>query len=653
MFATFALTILAIASAALVFKNAHTLRIWIKTLPRDVRGALYYIQILAVCFFLSLLRRTVVDIFRWQARKYPYKLALSSEKSRLTFAELDALSNRVARVAHAHGLGKGDVIALFMESSPEYVALWLGFAKAGVVSALINHNLRGPSLCHSITVAKARAVVYGRELYSAVDEVAPLIESTQPLYFAYGAADKGVGDAEGDYDLDGLIAKASSCAVPRVAGNMDDVLLYIYTSGTTGLPKAAVIRHGRYFHMCYSMRVMAGIAPDDIVYCSLPLYHSAGVVLGIGQCLLGGTGVHVRSKFSASRFWDECAAHKCTVIQYIGDICRFLLATPPTNGEKSHRVRLAVGNGMRPDMWTPFVERFNVREVREFYGSTEGNANLVNIDNRRGAVGFNSVILPWVYPVRLVRYDQESGTLIRDARGMCMRTSVGEPGELVGRIGTSSLRKYDGYVGQASGVDGVAKESSKIARDVAWKGDVYFRTGDILWQDEEGYLFFADRVGDTFRWKGENVATSEVEQAIRSVLGHDYSACVYGVEIPGCPGRAGMATVSAEGADGATTTPSRLDVDSREACERLARELCAKLPSLLPAYARPLFLRFTASQEMTGTFKVKKTQMQKEGYDPATVPSGECVCLIDYAANSVTPVTPGVVDKIASGAIRV
>ncbi|MBV99034.1 Long-chain fatty acid transport protein 4, partial [Eschrichtius robustus] len=371
-------------------------------------------------------------------------------------------------------------------------------------------------------------------------------------------------------------------------------LFYIYTSGTTGLPKAAIVVHSRYYRMAALVYYGFRMRPDDIIYDCLPLYHSAGNIVGIGQCLLHGMTVVIRKKFSASRFWDDCIKYNCTIVQYIGELCRYLLNQPPREAENRHRVRMALGNGLRQSIWTNFCSRFHIPQVAEFYGATECNCSLGNFDGQVGACGFNSRILSFVYPIRLVRVNEDTMELIRGPDGICLPCQPGEPGQLVGAIMQQDpLRRFDGYLNQGA-------NNKKIAKDVFKKGDQAYLTGDVLVMDELGYLYFRDRTGDTFRWKGENVSTTEVEGTLSRLLAMA-DVAVYGVEVPGNEGRAGMAAVA---------SPSG-SCDLERLAQLLEKEL--------PLYARPIFLRFLPELHKTGTFKLQKTDLRKEGFDPTVL----------------------------------
>lgn len=424
--------------------------------------------------------------------------------------------------------------------------------------------------------------------------------------------------------LDRLLPEASTAPLPPApSAGMDSRLFYIYTSGTTGLPKAAIIVHSRYYriaafgHHAYRMRA------TDVLYDCLPLYHSAGNIMGVGQCLLYGMTVVLRKKFSASRFWDDCVQYDCTVVQYIGEICRYLLRQPLREAERRHRVRLAMGNGLRPALWEEFAQRFGVRQIGEFYGATECNCSIANMDGKVGACGFNSRILPRVYPIRLVRVDEDSLQPLRDAHGLCVPCEPGEPGLLVGQIDQQDpLRRFDGYVSESA-------TRQKIAHSVFRRGDCAYLSGDVLVMDELGYMYFRDRGGDTFRWRGENVSTTEVEAVLSRLLGQT-DVAVYGVAVPGVEGKAGMAAIA--------DPQARLDPNA----------LHQELQKVLAPYARPVFLRLLPCVDTTGTFKIQKTRLQHEGFDPHR--TSDRLFFLDPQKGAYLPLDEGVHARICSGA---
>ncbi|XP_034989249.1 long-chain fatty acid transport protein 4 [Zootoca vivipara] len=566
------------------------LRIVIKTARRDVStGYVVLMTRLKVWWYVKH-KYTVPKLFQQTARKHPGKAALIFQGTgeTWTFQDLENYSNQVANFLHERGFRSGDVIALFMESRNQYVGLWLGMAKIGVEAALLNSNVRQDSLLHCINISHSKAVVFGSELADALREVQPSLGKSIHLFCSGDW--KAESTLRGSEHLDPLIEKASRQPPSPPDKGFLDRLFYIYTSGTTGLPKAAIIVHCRYFRMATLVFNGFRMRQNDVVYDCLPLYHAAGNIVGVGQCLLHGMTVVIRKKFSASNFWEDCVKYNCTIVQYIGEICRYLLNQPSQEVERKHRVRMALGNGLRASIWKEFTERFGIPQIAEFYGATECNCSVGNFDNKLGACGFNSRILPNIYPINLVRVNEETMELIRGPDGLCIRCKPGEPGQLVGRIVQSDpLQRFDGYLNNEA-------NNKKVARDVFTQGDCAYLTGDVLIMDELGYMFFRDRTGDTFRWKGENVSTTEVEGMLSRILNMT-DVVVYGVEVPGSEGKAGMAAV----------------VDPDQSCD--LESFAEDMKKALPAYARPVFLRLLPEVHKTSTFKFQKMDLRKEGYD--------------------------------------
>ncbi len=548
-----------------------------------------------------------------------------------TFSDMETAANRYANWGLAQGLKKGDVIALMMENRTEYIMTWLGMAKIGVAVAMINSNLKMGPLVHCITVSAAKLCIFGAELSDNMRDVAGEL----------GAKGVGLVCAGGACDfaptMDGALAAASDArpvkAKVRAGLGMNDNFGFIYTSGTTGLPKAAVIKHSKMFAFgglfCNAFCVSAA----DRVYCTLPLYHSAGGACGVGMMIYGGASIVIKRKFSARAFWTDCKDSGATVVQYIGELCRYLLAAPPSPADAAHKVRIAIGNGLRPDIWADFQKRFNIPEIGEFYGSTEGNAALVNhcVDEAsRGCIGRMGAIMQLATGFKLVKFDVPSEEVVRDkATGFCIECATSEPGELLGPI------KADDPIAQFQGYTDKAASEKKLLRNVFVKGDVYFRTGDLISRDEEGYYRFVDRIGDTFRWKGENVSTTEVAEVISLFKGVQ-EANVYGVAVPKMDGRACMCSMVLPAA-----VASAFDYGA----------FAAHLAKNLPAYAVPLFLRIQPEIEITGTFKHRKVELVKEGFDPAVV-TEEPLYYYNPATKSYERIDAAVYQRIVSGAIK-
>jgi len=532
--------------------------------------------------------RTINDIVEDFARKKPKNIAVLHQDRVLTYADLAEGANRYAHWAMAQGIRKGDVVALFMEGRPEYLQAWLGIQKLGGIVALINTNLRGAPLAHCIGIANARHVIVGVELCEQYNEIASSLVP-RPIAWATG------GRVAGTEDLDAALAEASSATPDRAVRDglvCKDNAFYIYTSGTTGLPKAANFSHMRMLFMMDGFAGALNARENDRMYDTLPLYHSTGGVCAVGVALMTGGSLIIRRKFSVQEFWADCHKYRPTFFQYIGELCRYLLNAPPGPHERDHAIRAITGNGLRPEIWKAFQTRFAIPKIIEFYGATEGNVSMLNYDGKPGAVGRIPAYMRGIFKVRIVKFDIEREEPIRGADGLCIECADDEVGEAIGRISDEAGRGFEGYTQKTD-------TRKKILEDAFEKGDHWFRTGDLMRRDAHGYFYFVDRIGDTFRWKGENVATSEVAEALGVVPGIA-EANVYGVAVPGQDGRAGMAAlVVAPTFDPATLKDT--------------------LKDNLPAYARPMFLRLKPEMEITGTFKQRKIELVKEGFDPSAI----------------------------------
>ena len=532
--------------------------------------------------------RTIADIVAEHARTKPRNIALLFEDRSLTYREFDEGANRFAHWARAQGIRPGGVVALLLGNCPEYLMAWLGMIRVGAVTALVNSNLRGQALAHSIDIVQPKLVIAGADLAQSYLDVETEL-AAHPAAWSLGARIAGMED------LDEALA-AASAGLPDAAWRgtltLKDRALLVYTSGTTGLPKAANISHMRVLFMMMGFDGALNAKDSDRLYNVLPLYHAAGGIAALGPALIPGGSLVIRRKFSVHEFWDDCFRYRPTFFQYIGEICRYLLNAPQQRHERNHNLRAIIGNGLRPDIWEPFERRFAIPRIVEFYGATEGNVSFINYDGRHGAVGR----LPWyargLIGTRIVRFDIEREEPIRGRDGLCIECEPNEVGEAIGRIDPRAGRNFEGYTKST-------ETEKKILRDAFKRGDAWFRTGDLMKRDAQGYIFFIDRIGDTFRWKGENVATSEVSEALGIVPGIK-EANVYGVPIPEMDGHAGMAAIV---------------VDERFEISNLATVLSQNLPS----YALPLFIRIQPEIEITGTYKHRKLDLVREGFNPDAV----------------------------------
>lgn len=530
--------------------------------------------------------RLFADVVDDWARRQPDRAALITDDASLDYEGLSKRINRYARWARSVGVAKGDTIGLIMPNGIDYVAAWLGISRVGGVVALINTKLVGPSLAHCIDVAKPSHLIVAHGLTETLGGALPHLKTDAKIWIH--------GDARSERAIDVALAALDDGPLsPDEHGGVtiDDRALLIYTSGTTGLPKAASISHRRILNWGFWFAGLTGATPQDRLYDCLPLFHSVGGIVAPCSMLAAGGAVVIAEKFSASNFWHDVVRHDCTLFQYIGELCRYLLKAPPSEYENRHRLRLACGNGLRGDIWEDFQGRFAIPRILEFYAATEGNFSLFNVEGQPGAIGRIPPLLAHRFPASLVRLDPDSGAPLRNEDGLCIACARGEAGEAIGRIGTA-----DQGGGRFEGYTDAGETEKKVLRDVFAKGDSWFRTGDLMRLDDKGFFHFVDRIGDTFRWKGENVAASEVNDAVRDFTGV-VDATSYGVGIPGADGRAGMsAIVVNEGFDIAA--------------------LHAHLAQRLPAYARPVFVRISRELDATETFKQKKGELAREGFDP-------------------------------------
>ncbi|WP_184718076.1 long-chain-acyl-CoA synthetase [Caulobacter sp.] len=523
---------------------------------------------------------TAVD--KWRDRP-----AITFEGKTISYAELDAMANRYAHWAKGQGITRGQTVALFMPNRLEYMAIWYGLTKVGVATALINNQLTGAALAHCLKISQA--------MHCIVDpETSPCFEDVK------GQLDRHVhqwvlGAAHGEQrDLVKALKSCSQLRPDRETARdglvAKDTALFIFTSGTTGLPKAARITHMRAQLYMRGFAGSTGAKETDRIYVTLPLYHATGGLCALGAGLLNGGSIVLRKKFSATHFWPDIVSENCTMFVYIGELCRYLANQPEHDLERAHKLRLIFGNGLRPDVWNDMLDRFKVGDVLEFYGATEGNVSLFNFDGRRGAVGRIPRYLRSKFNIRIVKFDVETEQPIRGTDGNCIEVKPGEVGECIGSIGSDARSNYVGYADKAA-------TEKKVLHDVFSKGDAWFRTGDLMRIDGDGYIYFVDRIGDTFRWKGENVATSEVSERLAGFDGVQ-EINVYGVKIAELDGKAGMVSL--------VTTPE-FDLEA----------FAKHVDEQLPTYARPLFVRLQPAIETTGTFKYRKIDLVTEGFDPA------------------------------------
>lgn len=533
--------------------------------------------------FLPSGKWSAARLMEQQARDNADHLAVVFKDRSYTWRQANAETDRWANFFESRGIGAGDSVALLMDNRPEYVFALLGLGRIHAVAALINTNITGKGLTHAIQISNACACIVGSEHAGKLHEVHETLENV-PSEMIFEQAESVPTDTFPSANL--LLANfPTERPQPPTLPRGDAPMCYIYTSGTTGLPKAAIIKNSRWFSASAMFgRGLLELSPKDINYVPLPLYHSTGMFAGLGSSLMTGATLALRTKFSASNFWSDIRQFEATSFVYIGELLRYLLNQPASSEDTHHKVRVITGNGLRPDIWTTFAERFQIGEIREFYGATEGNAPTVNLENRPGMVGRLGL------GQSILRCDLATGDVLRNPDGFCEKVDVGETGLLVAQISTTT--PFDGYADKAA-------TEKKILHDAFAKGDRSFNSGDLITLHENWWISFADRVGDTFRWKGENVSTNEVAEVLNDAPGV-LESNVYGVLVPGADGRAGMASLNC-----------REDFS----LEDFSSFVMAKLPG----YQRPYFLRLQQDMRITGTFKHQKVDYRKEGFDPSLI----------------------------------
>ncbi len=527
--------------------------------------------------------------FEQAVKSNPRGTAILYENTRFSYDEFNQWGNRIAHYLMSQGIKKGDVVGVFIENRPELLATVLGVAKIGAVSAMLNTSQNGKVLIHSFNLVNPKAAIVGGEVTDAFDEVRSElnVEDDKIYFLADQDTTKDPGVAPKGYQNLATESANSPTHNPDTTNRIyfDDPCFYIYTSGTTGLPKAGVFKHGRWMKSYGGFGIMAmRLGPKDVMYSTLPLYHATGLCVCWGSAIAGSAGFAIRRKFSASNFWRDVRKYNATAIGYVGELCRYLLDQPAKSDDANNPVRKMVGNGLRPNVWMPFKKRFGIEEIIELYAASDGNIGFTNIFNFDNTVGFSP--MSWA----LVEYDKEKEEPVRGPDGFMRKVQKGGQGLLIAEINDKA--PLDGYTDPE-------KTKKVVLTDVFEKGDRWFNTGDMLRDIGFGHTQFVDRLGDTFRWKGENVSTTEVEQILDGYDGIQESV-VYGVEIPNTNGRAGMAQVRLNCAHDA--------FDFQALCDYLKQEL--------PPYAIPVFLRINEqAMETTGTFKHQKNKLKEQKYD--------------------------------------
>ena len=554
---------------------------------------------------------SVADLLEQRAADCADGAFVVFEGRSVSFAQMNELANRVAHAALAAGLTPGSVVALMMDNRPEFPMVWLGLAKVGIVTALLNTSARGRVLRHALEQTGARAFIYGSE---CAEQVASLGgDGLPPLLFE--AEQAGTRAPAGVSSWSRALAAAAAMNPDRAAREhvcLKDPLYYIFTSGTTGLPKAALMSHLRFLNAGGVIAGLLDLTRADVLYNVLPLYHGAGGMVVVSAALQVGIPIVLKRRFSAGEFWADVRRHRVTAWYYIGELCRYLLNQPPRADDREHTLKRMSGAGLKAEVWRQFQERFGVETICEGLGSTEANYGLTNVDNLIGSVG--RLPYPERSNIRVVRYDVERGSYPRHPDGTLILCEPGEVGELIAEVldGPTAAGFFEGYTSAEA-------TEAKLLRDAFRPGDRWVRSGDLVRRDAEDYFYFVDRVGDTFRWKGENVSTEEVAAVLAQFPGPAV-VNVYGVRVPGTEGRAGMVALTY--ADATRFDPRAFH---QFAVARLA------------GYAVPLFVRVSCEAELTTTFKLRKIDLQRSGYDPLR--SRDALFVRDSQAACYVPVS--------------
>ena len=551
--------------------------------------------------------------------KYPNRPAIYYLDRSITYHQFNEQANRIAHYLVSRGLKRGDVVAMLMHNRPEFLICAMAISKVGACAALLNTAQTGKVLAYSINLVEPSMFIIGTELAEEVSDILGELNVDKSLAFAVADTDTFFHPGNTPASFTNLIeesrSKSTSNLVETEAVTRSDHYVYLYTSGTTGMPKAAITDHNRICWMFNLIDIVKQLKPEDIYYVPLPLFHATGFLACWTATVSAGASIVIKRRFSASEFWDDINLYGATVFGYVGELCRYLLNQPPKPTDGKHTLKKMFGNGFRPGLWEEFKERFNVQYIIEGYGSSEGNVGFMNLFNLDNTVGVGNATL--------VKYDKDRDELVRDAKGYLILAEKGEPGLLLGEITQST--PFVGYTQKD-------KTESAILRNAFKPGDAWFNTGDLLKNIGCKHYQFVDRLGDTFRWKGENVSTTEVE---RTISNHpDVAHCaVYGVEIPNTNGKAGMATI----------TP----IENKElSYDGLYEFLCSQLP----LYAVPVFIRIKTKLDTTDSFKYKKVDLKKDGYDPSK--SKDAVFVVLPKAKSYVSLTPKLEKEINGGVHR-
>ena len=526
--------------------------------------------------------------FEQSVEKYKNKDFIFFEDQTWTYSEINNTANILAHKLIEDGISHGDKVILFMENRPSYVSTILALNKIGAIGVLINTSLKGEPLIHCINSSDSKKCIFGAELSEPLEGVLSSINITakSDIYWVQDLPNGNCPEWATDINKILDLSKTDNLSETNNV-TAKDIAFYIFTSGTTGVPKAALFPNVKI--VASSTNITRGgyrMNSEDCLYNCLPLYHSTGMMLGLCACIHVGASTFIKRKFSASSFWKEVKKYNTTAFIYVGELCRYLSLQDPVDEEKDNPITKMVGNGLRPDLWDCFRNRFCVERICEIYGASEGNGFFMNLLNKDQTIGMTN------NKIELLEYDIGENKLKKDIDGNFIRVKENQPGLALVEIGPNAI--FNGYTDKKA-------SDEKIFRNVFNDGDSWFNTGDILKTMDVGFALgrkhyqFVDRVGDTFRWKSENVSTNEVAE-ILNLFNQVNMANVYGVKIPKSEGRAGMVAFNCELKEFKWSDFSKFVAEK------------------LPKYAQPIFIRIIKELETTGTFKLKKNDLREEAY---------------------------------------
>lgn len=558
-----------------------------------------------------------------QASEQPEQIALIFEDRTISFGDLNSLANRYAHFFAGQGFKKGDVVALLMENRPEFLIAATGLSKLGVIVSLINNGVREEVLAHALNICDAKALILGEELLDAYLAVQKQVRFKSPAVVYLESKEPAIPLPKGITRLNPLLNGCPQYNPTTTAAvNSEDTIVYIYTSGTTGFPKATAVTQKRWLILGNLFTLFGQMDSSFVQYMVLPLYHNSGFDIGYSSLIVSGSTMVVRRKFSARAFWDDVRKYQVNFFIYVGELCRYIYNQPPRPDDADNTLRYIVGNGMRGDLMEPFRKRFGIERLVEIYGATEGVGSFINIEEIPGMCG--NLVMAGMRQGEVIRYDFDNEEIVQDENGFAVKCEPGETGLLICEI--NDLNRFAGYVNNPEATE------EKIMRNVLRQGDEYFNSGDLVNLHEREYFSFADRLGDTFRWKSENVSTTQVSDVIIK-YGQMEDANVYGVKVPDMEGRCGMVAIKLlEGEE--------INWDN----------FTAYVNDKLPVFARPYFVRLRDRIDATNSFKQMKQQLQKEGFDPNII--SDPLYFLDPRANKYVALTPQVYEDIVKHQVR-